>query len=167
MQQKPPWEALPCVRTLSFYVLCIYCYKLDVASTHCCLWTQYYVDLGLHFQLFGASLSEPRIHEVQEAVLYVNIYRIAPNFRGTIFSWISWFDFWSRKFSSRKFSIIVGVATFCVHRRIASAIVRKCDYWILVKWAWELSEKSLLTISVCLLSENEQKLRTKSARIFI
>ena len=28
-------------------------------------------------------------------------YRIAPNFRGTIFSWISWFDFWSRKFSSR------------------------------------------------------------------
>ena len=42
-----------------------------------------------------------------------------PNFRGTIFSWISWFDFWLRKFS-----IIVGVATFCVHRRIASTIVR-------------------------------------------
>ena len=31
---------------------------------------------------------------------------------------------------SRKFSIIVSVATFCVHMRIASAIVRTCTYAI-------------------------------------
>ena len=42
------------------------------------------------------------------------VYRIAPNFHGTIFSWISWFDFWSQKFSSRKFSMLmVGVAMCC------------------------------------------------------
>ena len=36
-------------------------------------------------------------------------YCIAPNFRGTIFSWISWFDFWSRKFSSQKFQYAHGI----------------------------------------------------------
>ena len=46
-------------------------------------------------------------------------YRIAPNFRGIIFSWISWFDFWSQKFSSRKFSMLmVGVAMCCAAQRV-------------------------------------------------
>ena len=46
-------------------------------------------------------------------------YRIAPNFRGTIFLWISWFDFWSQKFSSRKFSMLmVGMATCCAVQRV-------------------------------------------------
>ena len=38
------------------------------------------------------------------------------------FSWISWLNFWSQKFS-----FVVGVATFCVHRRITSAIMRTCS----------------------------------------
>ena len=39
------------------------------------------------------------------------------------FSWISWFDFWSRKFSSRKFGMLmVGVATcWAAHRTLARA----------------------------------------------
>ena len=51
-------------------------------------------------------------------ILCNSYYRIAPNFCGTIFSWISWFDFWSWKFSSRKFSIMVGVATCCAAQRL-------------------------------------------------
>ena len=51
-------------------------------------------------------------HRSQGVATY---YCITPTFRGTKFSWISWFDFWSRKFSSQKFSIIVGVATFQAH----------------------------------------------------
>ena len=61
-------------------------------------------------------------------------------------SWISWFEFWSRKFS-----IIVSVATFCVHMRIASAIVRTCTHAIYTSrlmnaWTVKWSIESLLTM---------------------
>ena len=47
-----------------------------------------------------------------------SIYHIAPNFCGTLFLWILWFDFWSRKFSSQKFSMLmVGVAMCCAVQR--------------------------------------------------
>ena len=57
------------------------------------------------------------------ATVYIQIFV-------ALFLWISWFDFWSQKFSSQKFGIIVDVATFCVHRRITSAIVHTCMHAI-------------------------------------
>ena len=102
-----------------------------------------------------------------------NVYHIAPNFRGTIFSWILWFEFWSRKFSAWKFSNIVGMATFCVHMRIASAIVRTCRVQYACEttqltnvWTVKRSIKSLYRFCT-LTSENEQTSLTKSARIFV
>ena len=66
-------------------------------------------------------------------------YCIAPNFRGTIFSWILWFDFWSRKFSLRKFSMfMVGVATCCALQRITK--VRSLPYVSLLQRAFRRIE---------------------------
>ena len=46
-------------------------------------------------------------------------YCIAPNFRGTILTWLLWFDFWSQKLSSWKFSMLmVGMATCCAAQRV-------------------------------------------------
>ena len=91
-------------------------------------------------------------------------YCITPTFRGTKFSWISWFDFWSRKVSSQKFSIIVGVATFQAHWKCDRAYT--CTHTSERINCLKRSIESLLTMyRLCVLTfKNEQKLPTKSAR---
>ena len=81
-------------------------------------------------------------------------YHIAPNFRGTIFSWILWLAFWSRKFN---FGTIVGVVTLCARLQRAQRKLSEMKCRIAAK---DVSDY------VRLLSENEreQKLPTKSAR---
>ena len=59
----------------------------------------------------------------QQLKVFLFPYRIAPNFRGTIFLWISWFDFWSWKFSARKFSmLVVGMVTCCAAQRVLALV---------------------------------------------
>ena len=83
----------------------------------------------------------------QNYCIHVHVH-VAPNFRGTIFSWILWFDFWSRKFSSQKFSIIVGVATFqahCKHNR-AYTCTHTSEHINCLKWIIEFTANYVQTL---------------------
>ena len=96
----------------------------------------------------------------------------APNFRGTIFSQISWVDFRSRTFSHeilvlswawlRSVCTCIGAsqARSCIHVRMWYSERVNCQ-----KWSIESLLNSVQTIR--LVSEKEQKLPTKFARTFV
>ena len=87
-------------------------------------------------QVTVALYYNTQIHSVHSMYTTSSSYHIAPNFWGNIILWSSWFDFWSRKFSSWKLlwvwlrSLITGASQaqlcICVHMSY--------------KWKCELSE---------------------------
>ena len=67
-------------------------------------------------------------------------YRIAPNFCGTIFLWISWWDIQSRKFFSRKFRTDCSVRGFTMHnhKTFIKKFLDNDNFWTMKIWSYKV-----------------------------
>ena len=75
-----------------------------------------------------------------QCCVFTSMYRIAPNFRGTIFSWISWLNvpsqnFFSQSLFSQKFETVHSGCEFTIHA-VPKFFAQKFTFAWFSKFSW-------------------------------